>query len=350
MTKPARRLPAEWEPQSFVQLTWPHDKNIWGEDHEEAQQCMARIASAISHFQKVLIVAPFIHSVKAYLDKCEYDNLVLVEAPSNDIWTRDHGAITVEENGNPALLDFVFNGWGLKFAAHLDNQLSGNLFRRGVFQDVDFYQMPIVMEGGSLDSNGKGTLLTTNECLLSPNRNRHLSKEELDELLKEYFGAKRVLWLEHGFLLGDDTDSHIDMLARFTDPQTIAYTACSNPEDPHYEALKQMEAQLQSFRTLAGEPYRLVPLELAPSTGADGQRLPGSYTNFLIINGAVLVPQYAMPQDKLALEQLKTCFPDREIIGLDCALLITQGGSLHCATMQFPAAVSAVEVASVLAV
>jgi agmatine deiminase len=282
------------------------------------------------------------------LENCQYENLVLVEAPSNDVWTRDHGAITVLENGQPILLDFVFNGWGLKFASNLDNQLSGNLQAQGIFADAPLIRMPIVLEGGSLDSDGQGTLLTTTECMLSPNRNRHLSQEEIENLLKEYFGAKRVLWIEHGFLAGDDTDSHIDMLARFTDPNTIAYTACSNPDDFHYEPLKKMEAQLQSFKTTSGEPYKLVPLELAPSLGKAGQRLPGSYTNFLIINGAVLVPQYAMPQDKLALEALKTCFPDREVVGLDCSLLITQGGSLHCATMQFPDSVPVVDVYTVV--
>ena len=194
-----------------------------------------------------------------------------------------------------------------------------------------------VLEGGSIESDGQGTLLTTEACLLSANRNDSLTKDEIELFLKETFGLQRVLWLQNGYLAGDDTDSHIDTLARFCDAHTIAYVQCVDSADEHYEALRRMEKELQAFRTTEGQPYRLIPLPMAEAAWGDaGKRLPATYANFLIINGAVLLPCYSTLQDALAKEQLQTAFPDREVVGVDCQALIRQHGSLHCVTMQYP--------------
>ncbi len=335
-----RRLPAEWEPQSAVQLTFPHEHSDWADSLSEVMPCFLQIAAAVSRFQDVVIICPNPMETR---DSIPGDDRVnryhLLGIPSNDTWARDHGGITIEEDGRPVVLDFVFNGWGLKFPADKDNLITGAMQRYGVF-NAPVRHGGLVLEGGGIESDGLGTLLTTAECLLSPNRNPHLSKEEIEQRLKELFGLQRVLWLHNGYLAGDDTDSHIDTLARFCSPDTIAYVRCDDPSDEHFDALNRMEAELQQFRTLDGQPYRLVPLPwpetiLAP----DGHRLPATYANFLIINGAVLVPTYRVPQDGPALEIFKTLFPDREIIGIDCRPLIAQHGSLHCVTMQYPAGV-----------
>ncbi|MEM1214393.1 MAG: agmatine deiminase family protein, partial [Bacteroidota bacterium] len=256
---------------------------------------------------------------------------------SNDTWARDHGPISVFEDGQLRLLDFIFNGWGLKFPANRDNLLTKTLHTWGIYGDLPLEQVGLVLEGGALETDGQGTLLTTRECLLSPNRNPHLEQAALEEKLNETLGVDRFLWLENGRLLGDDTDAHIDTLARFCDAETIAYVHCDDPRDVHYADLQLMEQELQQFRTRRGTPYRLVPLPWPDACHAqDGNRLPATYANFLIINGAVLVPTYGLPQDQTALQVLQDCFPTREIIGIDCRLLIEQHGSLHCVTMQIP--------------
>lgn len=329
-----RVLPAEWAPQSAVQLTFPHQQTDWAPVLDQVMPCFVEIAKTIARFQKVLIVCPNPVEVR---EKIAGGDFQLVQAPSNDTWARDHGGITIFENGQPVVLDFVFNGWGLKFPANYDNLITRSIQENyGVFR-AEIRHGGLVLEGGGLESDGQGTLLTTAECLLSPNRNPHLSKPEIEAKLKDLFGLDRVLWLHHGYLAGDDTDSHIDTLARFCDPETIAYVQCTDAEDEHYEALGKMEEELKSFRTAAGKPYRLVPLPMPDACYDDeGTRLPATYANFLIINGAVLVPTYNVRQDAEALDILVGCFPGREIIGIDCRALILQHGSLHCVTMQYP--------------
>lgn len=338
---PSRRLPAEWEPQSAVQLTFPHENSDWADSLSEVMPCFLQIAGAVSRFEDVVIVCPH-PMITRELIPGDYrlKRFRLLGIPSNDTWARDHGGITIEENGHPVVLDFVFNGWGLKFPADKDNLITG-----AMQQMQDVFNAPVrpgglVLEGGGIESDGAGTLLTTAECLLSPNRNPHLSKAEIETRLKELFGLQRVLWLHHGYLAGDDTDSHIDTLARFCSKDTIAYVKCDNPADEHYEELAKMEAELREFRTLDGHPYQLVPLPWPePIHAPDGHRLPATYANFLIINGAVLVPTYRVPQDAAAIRIFQQIFPDREIIGIDCRPLIAQHGSLHCVTMQYPAGV-----------
>lgn len=331
------RLPAEWEPQSAIQFTFPHEDSDWLPMLDEVIPCFVRLIETVTKYQKALVVCKNKTQTAELLRGAVQANLILVELPSNDTWARDHGAITIFDDGQPVLLDFVFNGWGLKFAADKDNLITQRLFDKGVFKTKKIKKGGLALEGGGIESDGKGTLLTTSECLLSPNRNPHLSKRQIEQRLKRLFGVNRILWLENGYLAGDDTDSHIDTLARFCDAETIAYVRCSDPNDEHYVALQRMENELLAFRTEGGQPYKLVALPMSDAIfDEDGQRLPATYANFLIMNGAVLVPTYDVPQDAEALEILRGCFPDREVIGLDCRSLIFQHGSLHCVTMQFP--------------
>jgi agmatine/peptidylarginine deiminase len=235
------------------------------------------------------------------------------------------------------LYDFTFNGWGQKFASEKDNNLTRLLFQKGAFDpSVRLQSFPFVLEGGSIEGNGEGVLLTTTRCLTEVHRNPGMNREGIDEWLKSCLGLKQILWLEEGYLAGDDTDGHIDMLARFCNPDTIAYVAPPEAEDEHAPALRRMEAAIKSWRTPSGAPYQLIPLPLPDPVYEGGERLPASYANFLIINGAVLVPTYRGSKDQLALELLQQAFPDRTVIGIDCLPLIRQHGSLHCLTMQYP--------------
>lgn len=332
-------LPAEWAPQSGIQLTWPHVDTDWNYMLEEVTQCYVALAQEIVKREKLLIVCRDSAGVREQLgDGTDFSQIIFRETETNDTWARDHGAITVMVEGDPYLYDFTFNGWGMKYAANFDNQITRRLYESDTFQPFVAYQnmLQCVLEGGSIESDGEGTILTTEECLLSPNRNDHKSKEELEEYLLMVFGAKRILWLKNGYLAGDDTDSHVDTLARFCTPDTIAYVKCDDQNDEHYEELSLMEEELRAFRTIDGKPYNLIALPMADAVVFAEERLPATYANFLIMNGAVLMPTYDSPKDEIAKAQLQAAFPDREIVGIDCRPLIKQHGSLHCVTMQFP--------------
>lgn len=333
-------LPAEWYPQSGIQLTWPHPDTDWREMLDEVEECFTDIAREISKREPLLIVAPDTDKVRRRIEgKTTAENIGYFSCPTNDTWARDHGGITLidEANGRAHILDFAFNGWGLKFAANLDNLITSNLHRNGRLAGEYVNRMNFVLEGGSIESDGKGTLLTTSECLLSPNRNGEWNREQIEAYLKENFSVRQVLWLDHGLLAGDDTDSHIDTLARLCPDDTIVYVRCNDTADLHYAALSAMEEQLRTFRTLDGKPFRLLPLPMAAPVVCDGERLPATYANFLILDKAVLYPTYAQPDnDAAAAQVLQLAFPDRDIVGIDCRALIKQHGSLHCVTMQYP--------------
>lgn len=335
-------FPPEWYPQSAVQLTWPHIDTDWAYMIEDVTACFVNIAAEIMKRQKLVIVcvnpAVVEYELKNYKDY--FHNLTLVELQTNDTWARDHSGISVFQNGEKLIYDFTFNGWGLKFASNYDNQITRGLFANSIFSKnvILSNKKDFVLEGGALESDGKGTLLATSECLLSPNRNSYLSKEGVEDYLKKAFGLDRVLWLDHGYLAGDDTDSHIDTLARYCDEHTIAYVKCEDESDEHYEALSKMEEQLKTFVDYKGDPYRLITLPMAKAVyDEDNERLPATYANFLILNEAVLMPSYDDKQtDELAKQQLQKAFPNREIVEVDCSSLIRQHGSLHCVTMQYP--------------
>lgn len=335
-------FPPEWYPQSAIQLTWPHPDTDWDYMLEEVTACYVNIAVEILKRQKLIVVCQNAETVKYELKEYKdlFRNLTLVELPTNDTWARDHSGISVINNGKKQVYDFTFNGWGLKFASNYDNQISRGLFKNGIFKsDVELLnKKDFALEGGALESDGKGTLLTTSECLLSANRNSFMSKEEIEKYLKEAFGLNKILWLDHGYLSGDDTDSHIDTLARYCDEHTIVYVKSEDKNDEHYEALAKMEEQLKTFTDYQGNPYKLIPLPMAKAVyDEDNERLPATYANFLIMNDIVLLPLYNdQERDTEAKEKLEIAFPTREIIGIDCSSLIRQHGSLHCITMQYP--------------
>lgn len=334
----ARRTPAEWEPQSAVQFTFPHPHGDWGPSYEEVRSCFVKLIEIAVSFQPVLLVCHHLAGVQKYFSEDLRVRLLFYEIASNDSWARDHGGIVIYEDSEPILLDFMFNGWGLKFPADRDNQVTTRLFERGAFRVNRLERPGLVLEGGSIDFDGLGTALTTSRCLCSPNRNPHLDRAGIEERLCSIFGLQQLLWLDYGQLQGDDTDAHIDTLARFCDPATIAYVQCSDPTDPHYDGLQRMEAQLRTFRQGSGEPYRLIPLPLPKALfNTAGDRLPATYANFLIVNGGVLVPTYGVPEDESALRVLRHAFPDRRVVGVPCRPLLSQGGSLHCVSMQYPA-------------
>ena len=290
--------------------------------------------------EKLLIVCPDETAVREQLGEVDYDRVIFREMDTNDTWARDHGGISVFDEGTPMLYDFVFNGWGLKFASDKDNLITRQAVKVGFLNGRYVNRLGFVLEGGSIESDGLGTLLTTSECLLSPNRNGQMSRDEIEDYLCSVFHLKQVLWLDHGYLAGDDTDSHVDTLARLCSPDTIAYVQCTDTQDEHYEALHQMEEQLKTFRTLNGNPYRLLALPMVDKIEEEGERLPATYANFLIMNDAVLYPTYRQPEnDQRAKEVLQEAFPEYEIVGIDCRTLIKQHGSLHCVTMQYPAGV-----------
>jgi len=337
-------LPAEWEAQDGVLLAWPHETSDWHPVLDVVEPVFIEIIKQISRFERVLVVAPEAEAIRRKLAAAGVvlERVAIFAIPSNDTWSRDFGPLTVYKNGVPVLLDFGFNGWGLKFAADQDNQITGRLQAAGAFGRLERRVPGLILEGGSIESDGAGTLLTTAECLLGPNRNPHLNRQGVETELRRWLGVERILWLENGYLAGDDTDSHVDTLARLCPNDTIAYVRCSDEEDEHYVVLNRMEKELRAFRTRDGRPYRLISLPWpAARFDEEGTRLPATYANFLVINGAVLVPTYQDASDAAALAAVGQAFPDRAIIGIDCLPLILQHGSLHCVTMQLPRGVLA---------
>jgi agmatine/peptidylarginine deiminase len=336
------RLPAETEPQSGILLTWPHARSDWRACLDAADAIYLDITRAISPRETVLVIChdeQHREHVARMLGQAGIDDHMLrfAIAPTNDTWVRDYGPFGLADGNGPCLLDFTFNGWGGKYAAGLDNAVTRTLHTTGVFGAAGLKTYSLVLEGGSIEADGQGTLLTTTRCLIDSERNPGENRQSLRRLFRDLFGIDRILWLDHGELEGDDTDGHIDMLARFCDTGTIAYTQCTDARDRNHAGLSAMEAQLQTFRTSDDQPYRLIALPLPrPVHDRTGRRLPASYANFLVINGAVLVPVYDDPADGVALERLVAGFPGREIVPVNCLTLIHQYGSLHCATMQLP--------------
>jgi len=343
----ARRLPAEWEPQSGIMLTWPHQHSDWHDTLFNVEPVFIEISCHICETESVLIVAfddAHARHISATLNKAKVSlqNISFASIPSNDVWARDHGPISILENNRLLLLDFTFNGWGGKYPATLDNKINSHLFESGTFPRSPLISIDFVLEGGSIESDGNGTILTTTHCLLSQMRNATPQKQVIEQKLKELLGATRILWLTEGMLMGDDTDGHIDTLARFCNANTILYTQCLDEQDVHFESLNKMELELMQMRTADERPYNLVPIPLPPAVFSkqknnQNQRLPATYANFLIINNAVLLPIYNLPTDNDAINIVQQCFPDHRIIPINCLPLIEQHGSLHCVTMQFPA-------------
>lgn len=332
MNKQNRRMPAEWELQSMVQLTWPHKDTDWAPILPEITAVYNEMAREIHKREKLLIVAPAEVQPPTL-------NSYLITLNTNDTWARDHGFITVEEltansqkPKNKILLDFCFNGWGEKFEATLDNEINRHLYDQGLIKGIYESHLDFVLEGGSIESDGKGTIFTTSCCLMAPHRNQPLTQSEIEQRLKQSLGAERVVWINHGSLIGDDTDGHIDTLVRICPDDTLLYIG----SDEEHPDLLLMEEELKTFRTLEGKPYRLLKLPLPRPIYDGDDRLPATYANYLVINDAVLVPTYNQPDlDQEAMRIIQQAFPDREIVGIDCRAVIKQHGSLHCCTMQY---------------
>ena len=340
------RLPAEWEHQSAALLTWPHRFSDWW-DHCRADidDTYTQMCAAIAKHQHVIIIHydDIQHEKISKLLKDEsvnLDKIVFVQAKSDDAWTRDHGPLIVKNSEKFKVLDFQFNAWGNKYPCGNDNQITQELHKQNIFPNSHYQVENFVLEGGGIEVDGHGTLLTTKSCLLSPERNPEHTQAEIETLLKSQLGVDRVFWLEHGELLGDDTDGHIDTLARFINPTTIAYVICSPEDQDHYPTLQAMHAELLKLRKRDGLAYELIPLPLpAPIYANDGQRLPATYANFLIFNGGVLLPIYNDAHDQAMIDLFTELFPDRVIYPIDSRPIIQNYGSIHCVTMQIPAGV-----------
>ncbi|PLY01235.1 MAG: agmatine deiminase [Desulfuromonas sp.] len=337
------RFPAEWEKQDGILLSWPHQDTDWSQILDQVEPLYLSIAAAVSRFEKVLIIAPDISDLGDRLAAAgaQTANIGLFEIDTNDTWVRDYGPISIYEKSIAVPLDFQFNGWGERFEYRLDNQATSRLADYGLFA-AGSRSVPMILEGGSIETDGKGSLLTTSRCLLNQNRNPAMTKNDIETALASTIGIEQFLWLESGMLHGDDTDAHVDILARFAPNDTILYTSCDNRHDAHFVELEAMRRELESFRTTRGERFNLVPLPLpAPKIDSSGKRLAATYANFLIINDAVLVPVYDDPKDDTTCQIIASTFPEREVIPINCLPLISQGGSLHCATMQLPEGVLA---------
>lgn len=333
-------LPAEWHRQQMVQLTWPHEGTDWNYMLAEVEACFLEIAKAISKRERVLVVAPDTDAVGKQFEEAgaRMQNITLFQCETNDTWARDHAFITLLGDNVPHYVDFCFNGWGRKFEASLDNAINGKLYDAGIVKGEYEDCTSLVLEGGSIESDGKGTILTTSQCLLAPHRNQPMERDDIEKCLKRMLHADRVLWLDYGNLIGDDTDGHVDTIARLAPNDTIVYMQCTDKNDAQHDDLNEMERQISELRTAEGKPYRMLALPSpSPIHDEEGERLPATYANFLVINGAVLYPTYAQPEnDAKAAEVLKEAFPSLEIVGIDCRALIKQHGSLHCVTMQYP--------------
>lgn len=338
---PRRRLPAEWERQGAVLIAWPRADGDWEPYRDRVAPTYGGLAAAIARHARLIVLADDADGARAALAAAGVPagRAEVVAQDTNDTWTRDYGPLTVLEGGAPVLVDAVFNGWGLKYPANHDNQATRRLQAAGRLGRARLETVGLAIEGGSIESDGAGTILTTEACLLSPNRNPHLDRTAIEAELGRLFGADHVLWLTSGHLAGDDTDAHVDTIARLCPDDTIAYVRCDDPADEHHAGFAALERELRALRTRDGRPYRLVALPWAAPRFApdDGRRLPATYANFLAINGAVLVPTYAEPaRDRAALEAVAAAFPGWAVEGVDCSALILQHGSLHCATMQIP--------------
>jgi agmatine/peptidylarginine deiminase len=327
----------EWVEQEAVMLAWPHHSTDWEPWLTAIQHDYVALASAIAEEVMPLILCQdeqHKHLIEVQLaERCKHPPCIVI-APYNDTWCRDYGPVATAANGNIRLLDFQFNGWGDKYAASLDNNINQQLQPQ--------WQAPVStinyeLEGGSIETDGRGTLLTTTHCLLDSNRNQDFQRADVEHLVLEKLGLQRVLWLSKGALIGDDTDSHIDNLVRFCDAETLAYASCSRVDDPHFIPLQEMAVEVKALRQPNGMPYRLQAIEIPePQFDEDGKRLPGSYVNFLIVNNSVLVPVFGCPQDAAALNRLQGCFPGKRMVPVPGSNLIKQYGGPHCATMQLP--------------
>lgn len=338
-------LPPEWNPQRAILINWPHRNNHeWDSLREAINATYLAIVKAVATTQSIMIICYDIEQRNQIQNWLVQTNVNLPRIrffiiPSDDIWTRDYGPLTLRYQEYTRILNFQFNGWGNKYPALRDNLVTAELYNQSFFPQAELSAINFVLEGGSLETDGLGTLLTTRRCLHPKNRNPDYNQDQIEQMLKEHLGMQQILWLDEGQLVGDDTDGHIDTLARFVNSKTICYTQCLNAQDENFTSLAAMENQLCRLENIAGQRYRLLPLPLPQPIHSliSGQRLPATYTQFLITNHLILLPFYEDPQDLIAKNVLQSCFPTREVVGIPCRPLLENYGSLHGIAMQIPA-------------
>lgn len=341
----AFRLPAEWEPQAAVLMAWPHAGTDWAARLAEVERTCVAMALAITRFEEcVICVASSNLGQRVYFllqhAGVEMSRVRLVEQVYDDTWLRDSGPIVLSGGaGDFRLLDFRFSGWGGKYRASRDDALVGALAGAGLFAHAEHVRMDWALEGGGIESDGAGTILTTWRCLHQ--RHPDAKRVEMSTFLRDALAATRILWLDHGYLEGDDTDAHVDTLARFAPDDAIVFQACDDEADRHHAELWELRAELETLRTTDGRPYTLHALPWPHPIVEDGRRLAASYANFLVVNGGILIPAYDDPADHVAAAVITRAYPGREVIQVPCRPLIWQNGSLHCMTMQLPRGVLA---------
>ncbi len=339
MSEPTLRLPAEWEPQAAILVAWPHAGTDWSDRLESVELTYAALVAGITRFQAAIVLVAN-DGVRERAQhqlaqtSAEPDRIRFVTLVYDDTWLRDSGPITLSDGRDFTLNDFRFTGWGGKFEASLDDRIVGELITNNLFVDAQHQHIDWALEGGAIESDGQGTILTTWKCLHL--RHPDLSREQIESTLLDTLAAKRVLWLDHGYLEGDDTDAHIDTLARLAPGDAIVFQACNDPADNHFAELKAMAEELANLRTFSGKPYTLHALPWPQPILDEGRRLAASYANYLIVNGGVLVPAYGDGADDEAARIIGLAYPGREIVQIPCRSLIWQNGSLHCVTMQLP--------------
>lgn len=342
MKNDKRRLPAEWEPQGAVMVAWPHAATDWNYMLPEAEACYDSLVRAISRHATVIVVAPETQTLKDRFADIAADRIIFFDCWTNDTWTRDYGAIcAIDSDGQPVVCDFGFNAWGGKFDYDKDNEVTSRMIKSGLLRGRYENHKDFILEGGSIESDGAGTILTTESCLLTPTRNHSMTREDIEEKIKTILGADKVLWLDTGEMIGDDTDGHVDTIARLAPGNTILFCgpAWGREDDCQSVALENVAQRLSNMTNAADEKFNLIQLPLPDPVydPDDGHRLPATYANFLVINDAVIMPVYGqVANDRHAEMAIRVAYPDHIIEKVDCSALIRQHGSLHCATMQLP--------------
>ncbi|MGH1599888.1 agmatine deiminase family protein [Campylobacter majalis] len=311
---------AEWQEQELLFISLPHENTDWKPYLAEILDSYEELVSAITPFQKVALICPDEKILTRFAKFC---NTIALKIETNDTWVRDYGLIDVQNGDEILSYDFKFNAWGGKFESGKDDCVNSEIVK---ILPTNLKSVDFILEGGSVDFNGDGVLLTTEHCLLNENRNAHLNKDEIEQKLCELFGLKRIVWLKHGFIKGDDTDHHIDTLARFITQDTIAYVSCDDKSDEHYDELNLMKNELEKTA------FKLLPLPLPKAKFFEGKRLGCTYANFIFINGALIVPTYGDDNDKIVLERLQKALPERKVIGVNSLVFVRQNGSLHCSS------------------
>jgi len=336
------RMPAEWERHRGTWLSWPHKEASWPGKFERIPPIFARMVRELADREEVHVnvAGPEAEAAVRRLladEGAGTGNVFFHYIPTNDAWCRDHGPIFVERETaggiEQAIVDWSFNAWGGKYPPYdLDDAVP---VRIGEELGLRVFSPGMVLEGGAVDVNGRGTLLTTEACLLHPNRNPGLSRGEIEERLRAYLGVRHILWLGDG-IAGDDTDGHVDDLARFVDPETVVAVVEEDPRDENYEPLQENLKRLRSMRDQDGRPLRVETLPMPRPIRHEGQRLPASYANFYIANGVILLPGYDPPRDEVARDTLQRLFPTRRVVVIDCTDLVWGLGAFHCVTQQWP--------------